>query len=158
MASKAEQRIGRLLRAILANVPNSANIENAEHLQEVLVGLEFFIPEVLAELYPEWRHEGLDGVIPLVARKSAEREIEILGLCIIISDQTLTPIHLRLQVSTCTDEVSWLECQLGERGKHGMARMPYESLDRARNTLYALVGRHGSIEWVYKVTFGQRTK
>jgi hypothetical protein len=98
----------------------------------------------------------LDGIYPVLARKTGEGEMELFGQCILISDQTLTPLHLRLQVGPTEDEVSWLECRLGERGERGMVRTPYESQDRAFKRLYALEGKADAIDWVYKVTFGRR--
>ena len=107
----------------------------------MLSGLEFFIPQVLAEIHPEWKHESLDGFYPVVARKTGEGEAEIFGLCILISDQTTTPFHLRLQSSPSSDEVSWLECRLGEAGEHGMVRTP---LATHLKQLIALEGKRGS--------------
>lgn len=156
MVSRAEQCLSCSLRAILEDVPNGTDIAVAGSLQDVLVGLEYLLPEVLQELYAEWQHESLDGIIPITARKLGKRAAEIFGLCIIISDQTLTPIQLRLQVAASEDEVSWLECRLGERGEHGMVRTPYESLNRVSKRLHALVGREDAIDWVYKVKFGHR--
>jgi hypothetical protein len=156
MASKAEQLVGRLLRGILAPLGDGANIPDSDDFQEALAGLMFFLPEVLAEIYREWRYEGLDGIYPVLARKTGEGEVEIFGQSILISDQTLTPLHLHLQVAPTEDEVSWLECRLGERGERGMVRTPYESQDRAFKRLYALEGRADAIDWVYKVTFGSR--
>jgi len=153
MASPSEQRVSRSLRTILTNLSNGARIEESKEFRDVLSGLEWFVSEVLTEIHPEWIPESLDGIYPLVARKTGEGEAEIFGLCIILSDQTLTPIHLCLQVSSSTDEVSWLECKLGEMGEHGMVRMPYKSLHKR---LHALEGRAAVIDWVYKVGFGQR--
>jgi hypothetical protein len=153
LASISEEQVSRAVRTILASAPQRVNIADSDHLgQSLLPGLEFFIPEVLRELYPEWDQESLDGIIPIVARQSGE-EVELFGLCVIISDQTLTPIHLGLQVSSTSDEVSWLECRLGERGEHGMVRWPYEAVEKR---LHSLEGREDKIDWVYKVTYGQR--
>lgn len=159
MASSIEQSISRLLRPILAELPDGASIEDAEQFQEVLSGLEFFLPhQVLNQIYPEWDHESLDGIMPVLARKTGEGEAEILGLCILISDQTVTPIHVHLQVAASTDEVSWLECRLRERGKQGMVRVPYGSSSAMAKRLYALGGKLDLIGWVYKVTFGNRRR
>jgi hypothetical protein len=157
MVSRAEESISRSLRAVLADLPDGAGIGDSEPFRAVLSGLEFFLPhQVLREIYPEWDHESLDGIMPLLARKTGQGEAEIFGLCILISDQTVTPIHVRFQVAASIDEVSWLECRLGERGKHGMVRMPYDSSSKMAKRLYALNGKQDQIDWVYKVTFGQR--
>jgi hypothetical protein len=156
MGSSLEQRIGRSLRAVLAGLPDGASIDDSERFREFLCGLEFFLPQVLGEVYSEWRHEGLDGVLTLEARKVGEGGADIFGLCIILSDQTLTPVHLRLQAAAPGDEVSWLECRLGERARKGMVRIPYQSLHVVSKRLYALAGKAHEIDWVYRVTFGRR--
>jgi hypothetical protein len=153
MASRAELSVSRSLRAVLVDLPNGASIADSEQFREVLCGLEYFLPEVLGEIHPEWHHESLDGIYPLMARKNGQGEAEIFGLCIIISDQTLTPLHLCVQIGPSVDEVTWLECRLGESGEQGMIRTPYQSLSKR---LYALEGKADQIEWVYKVTFGHR--
>ena len=159
MASRAEQSISRSLRAILDDLPIGASVPDSVQFREVLSGLEFFLPhQVLSEIYPEWNQESLDGVLPLVARKAGEGEAEIFGFCIIMSDQTLTTLHVRLQVATSSDEVSWLECRLGERGEHGMVRTPYSNPSALTKRLHALQWKPDLMDWVYKVTFGHRRR
>lgn len=158
MASKAEEITSRCLRAILAGLPTGSTIDDSEEFRNALTGLEWFLPGVLAEIHPEWTGKSLDGIYPHVARKTGEREAEILGLCCLMSDQTLTHIHLRLQLSAATDEISWLELRLGEMGQHGMVRTPYQSETSFHRRLNALDRKADTIEWVYKVTFGQRRR
>jgi hypothetical protein len=156
MASGAEQIVSQSLRAVLADLPNGASIADTEQFRVFLTRFQWFLPEVLVEVYPEWNRESLDGVVPLVARKPREGEAEIFGLCILISDQTVTPLHLHLEIAPSVDEISWLECRLGERGENGMVRTPYDSLNTAAKRLYRLECRHDRIDWVYKVTFGDK--
>jgi hypothetical protein len=155
MASRAEEITSRCFRAILAGLPTSATIHDSEEFRDALTGLEGFLPRVLAEIYPEWTVESLDGIYPHFARKTDEREVEIFGLCILMSDQRMTPIHLRFQLSPTTDEVAWLELRLGEKGQHGMVRTPYSSESSIHRWLHALNRKADTMEWVYKVTFGQ---
>ena len=152
-ASKAEQHLACKLRVVLAGVPIGGAVDDSQEFREVLSALEFFIPQLLRELYPEWNQESLDGVYPEIARKTNECEAEIAGLCILISDQTMTPIHVRLHASQDKDEIDWLECRLGEAGADGMIRMPYGSRWLAN---LAVTGRLDTIEWVYCVGFGER--
>jgi hypothetical protein len=156
MASRAELSVSRSLRAALVDLPDGASIADSEQFREVLCGLEYFLPEVLGEIHPEWHRESLDGIIPLVARKTRAGEAEIFGLCIIISDQTLTPLHVYLQVAASADEISWLECRLGERGEQGMVRTPYKYRNAITKRFFLMEGKAEQIEWVYKVTFGHR--
>jgi hypothetical protein len=130
----------------------------------VLGALEYFLPEVLGELYKEWQGESLDGFYPRVFRKTGTNEIELFGLCILISDQTLAPIHLSMQLDLHKDEVSWLLLKIGEKltgepgetGKRGMKRLPYSCLEKAKSRVYRLSGNPDQIDWVYKVTYGEK--
>lgn len=151
----SELRISGHLRAILAPLPIGADIPDSGDFRTVLGILEQYLPATLAEVYPEWKQESLDGFYPLVSRKTGEEEMEFFGLCILISDQTTTPIHFCLQVSSTDGEVSWLVCRLGEAGEQGMVR-DKSSLDAIPKRLHALEGRADRIEWVYRVTFGNR--
>ncbi|MDB5172094.1 MAG: hypothetical protein JWN51_867 [Phycisphaerales bacterium] len=156
MASKAEAFIVTSFRPVLAELPNGAHIPDSAQFRNALHGLEFFIPELLRDLHPEWKNESLDGVLPLVARKIGDAAVEIFGLCIIISDQTTTPIYVRFQLSPAGDEVSWVECKLGEAGEQGMVRSEYKSVSATNNRLHALSGKADTIDWVYRITYGQR--
>lgn len=70
MASRAEQTLSRSLRAILTDLPNGASIPDSEQFQEVLSGLEYFVTEVLGEIYPVWHQESLDGAVRSTKDKS----------------------------------------------------------------------------------------
>lgn len=157
MASRGEEVASHSLRAILTGLPTGAAIEDSEELQHALTGIYWFLPDVLAEVYAEWRFIGLDGLYPVVAHKTGEREIELFGQCCFVSDQTLTPIHMHLQIAPCVDEISWMELRLGEMGRGGMIRMPYSTKRTRDKRLYNLIGREDEIQWVYKVTFGERS-
>ena len=156
MVSIPEQKLCRSLRSVLGDLPNGASIPDSEQLRELLTGIQYFIPVVLGEIYREWKLQGLDDILPAEVQKTGEGEVKIFGLCCFVSDQTLTPVHLTLQTSPSTDEVSWLECKLGERGMNGMVRTPWPSSSAMHELLHALKGREETIEWVYKVTFGDR--
>ena len=151
MVSKAEEIATRHLQAILAGIPTGETISDSAEFRDALSGLEWFLPTVLAEVHSEWTGESLDGIYPSVSKKTGEGKAEILGLCCLMSDQTLTPIHLRLELSNATDEVSWLELRLGEKGRAGMVRIPYPSSPSIHKRLHALSRRASTIEWVYKV-------
>lgn len=156
MASGPEIILCRELRTVLSNLPNGKDIPDTAQFRKALCALYYFLPEVLAEVYYEWRFQGLDGIYPLVARKTGDAEAEVFGLCDFVLDQTLTPVHVCLQIAVTSDEVSWMECKLGERGDHGgMVRTPHETLNKR---LWSLHGRESMIEWVYKVTFGEKRR
>jgi len=156
MPSNAEQCVSRSLRTILADLPNGASILGSEHLLDLFNGLEFFLPQVLRRTHPEWEYESLDGFFPLAARKTGDAAAEIFGLCILITDQTLTPFHLQVQASSTADAVSWLEGKLGEACEHGMVRTPWPSGNATHKLVHALERRAGTIAWVYNLGFGKR--
>lgn len=97
MASFAEQSVSRSLHAVLAELPVGADISESDDFKSLLSGLERFVPELLLELHAEWERESLDGIYSFSARKTGTREAAIFGVCILISDQTLTPLEIRLQ-------------------------------------------------------------
>jgi hypothetical protein len=153
MASAIEEDIICLLRTALAPLPVGSVILESEYFRAALCCLESYLVALLRGINAEWKHESLDGILPLTSRKTGEQEVEIVGHCILITDQSLTPIHLRLQISSTDDEISYLECRLGERGEAGMKRTPYTSSFPASKRL--LAGDIDNVDWFYKVGFGQ---
>ena len=119
MTSTAEAMLSSSLRTALATLPIGGRIVDSAQFQMTTGRIEHFIHGVLREIHPEWRSESLDGLLPFVARKVGDAEAEIFGLAILISDQTVTPFHVRLQLAVANDEVSWIECRLGERAEGG---------------------------------------
>ncbi len=157
MASKAEAHVSQSLRELVANLAPGDSILDSPTLRDFLSGLDFFLTEVLQEIHSEWKYESLDGIFPLIARKTGELEAEVFGESILISDQTLTPMHVVLQASASGDEISWLELNLGEVGQQGMVRTPYQSPTTAMKRVYRLSERDpAAIEWCYKAGFGER--
>ena len=102
-------------------------------------------------MHPFWKYESLDGVFTELAIKTAERQAEIAGLCILMSDQTLTSYHVRLRWASNVDEIEWLDCRLGEIRDGAMVRMPYNARRRVR---WSVADRLDSIEWQFHVGFG----
>lgn len=141
---------------ILERIATGNSLEESDNLRNAMSAMEYFIPEVLQEIHKQWDGESLDGIFPLVTRKTGEREVEILGQCILISDQTLVPIYVAMQVHASEDKVNWLECRLGEKGLHGMVRIPYGSPSSNLKRLYSLEEDVNSIEWAYHVTYGKK--
>jgi hypothetical protein len=152
--SKAEERICKYLHPILESIPVGSSIQESEGFRDALSSLEWFIPEVLCEIHPEWKYEGLDGVYPAVARKTGDREIEVIGVCCLITDQTLTPLHVRLQLAPSGDAISWLECHLGENTAEGMLRAA--STSHTGWGIAHVLNRLDSIDWTYRVGYGDR--
>lgn len=143
------------LRALLHDVEAGGGIPDTPSLRSVLSTLEAYFPAVLREIHPEWRHESLDGVFCELGRKIGDREVEFAGLCLLITDLTLTPYHVRLRLARDTDEIEWLDCRLGEIRNGQLVRIPYNAYAGGR---FSVAGRLQSIAWKYHVGFGVPTE
>jgi hypothetical protein len=153
--SKAEEIASRELRNVLSRAAIGGDIGQFAEFREILSALEWFLSEVLDEAHREWEHECLDGFRIASAGKTGDGEAELIGHGILLRDSSITPFHLRLQVALQTDEVSWLELKLGERDGDGVARRPWRRSTSPRR-VGALIDSVDTIDWVYKVTYGQR--
>lgn len=161
-----ENYVSRTIRAILADVPIGASLYDVDMDQPALIkGLfrrfEFFLADVLGEVHREWREESFDGFVPLFTRKVAEREAEMFGRCIIISNQLWAAFYLKIRIAPDNDEVSWLELGVGEKGYFSVGKgrkveMKPLSTSEFYNRLYAFQDNPEQMDWVYRVTFGDR--
>ena len=154
-SSRAEEIASRCLRAVLTPLSPGSSIEDSDEFRTFQSAMEYVIPSALQEKYPWWRYESLDAFRFAVARKLGPEEAELIGLCLLISDQTWTPLHLRLRVSALSDSIEWLDCRLGEpgEGNGGMVRTPYKSTGETK-LLSSVAQRLGSISWTYTITRG----
>jgi hypothetical protein len=159
MICTAEETASSRFRALLEGMPIGAAILDGQPLRDALRPLEHYIPKVLREIHPEWEDESIDGIFPYLVTKTGDNEAEIIGLCILLSDQSLVLLHLRFRLATRTDEICWMECRLGQAGPRGMVRTPYESI----MSPYKLWAKHSDLraasdqlEWAYHVAFGNR--
>lgn len=155
ITTRAEQVIAESLLSILNPMATGDRIPESSELRDVLSALEYFVPEVMREVHPEWTHESLDGVFPLVAEKTGVRQMSIFGQCILMSDQTIVPLFVELQVDITGEKLAWLECKLGARDKSGTAWTPYRSASARIKLLHSLDGKRDLIDWAYIVTFGK---
>ena len=136
---------GQALRELLAGVPDGDGLPEGEAFGKLQSVLERLVPALVG-----WRHESLDGFRFAVAKKVCPHDAELLGLCLLISDQTWTPIHLRLSVAPGDDALRVEECHLGEAddATGEMVRLPYDS-NRVTKELMALPTRFQSVSWVH---------
>lgn len=151
--SVAEQRICERLKVLLRDHQVGDSLGDLVTERELMSAFEFFLPQVLCEAHNEC--DSLDGVYPKVFRKTGEREAELLGLALFISDQTLTPVHFRLQLSPTFDRVAWMDLRLGERTESGCRREPYGQA-KVLGTMLHVAERFDSIDWFYHVGYGER--
>jgi hypothetical protein len=151
-----ERRIARGLRALLEGIAPGDALPETVQLLMVLGGLEYFLPATLAELYPYWKGESLDGFFLSEAKKLEHEMAELRGVCILISDQSITPFHLQVQLSPLADEIGWMQCHLGKRGDGAgeMERIPYSRW--AGHTQRFLQDSLHEVDWAYSITFGEK--
>jgi hypothetical protein len=116
--------------------------------------LERFLPQLLRQQYPKWRGESLDGVFVARARKASPSGIEIVGTCILMSDQTLAPLLAAFEVVPSQDAIASFNVSIGEPGGGplGISGPPCNS-GQATRLQQGLAMRFdfGEIEWVYRV-------
>ena len=154
-AMTAEAVASSRLREILGAVPLGGAIQRSDALRDFESALERLLPAELTTSYSWWRGESLDAFQFTVARKTASLEAEFIGLCLLISDQSWTPLHLRMRVADHDNLVAFLELKLGEAGSGpgGMLRTPYGST-RETKVLDRLAGRIDAIDWAYTIERG----
>jgi hypothetical protein len=116
--------------------------------------LELLVPEVLRRSNPEWQEESIDGFFFSSAIKTGDASAELVGTCILISDQTVTPFALSIHVSD-RHQLDALRIRLGEPGT-GPLRIsgPACNSRAARTMLMTLNQRVERVHWVYDVAVG----
>jgi hypothetical protein len=119
-----------------------------DDLQVILNELEWLVDPKMHERHEHWRWEGLDGVYAARVTVVDENTVEILGMCILIGDQTLTPICVRVKLeSDLSISVSGKLGHAGD-GAGGMTRWPYGSKE-AKKTMDRLA-QGVEPDWVYE--------
>jgi hypothetical protein len=116
-------KLGRLLDELA----QESAIEISQTPEDFLSALEFFIAGIFQNKFEEWKYESLDGIYITRATKTNVNEAEFTGMCLLISDQTLTPFYACLKITQSKDEIEWCHCKLGETTPKGMLRIPYNS-------------------------------
>ena len=114
-----------------------------DDLRELLNILEWIISPKLTGKYAEWRWDSLDGVYASRVDVLDERTIKIFGCCILISDQTLTPLVTRVHLTD--DDGIEVTGRVGHKGSGamGLERRPYGSGD-------AFFWDNIHIDWVFE--------
>jgi hypothetical protein len=111
--------------------------------------LELLIPAALRKTHPEWATESIDGFFFSSAVKGFDDSAEMVGTCILISDQTVTPFALDVALEDAETFRSF-RIRLGERGGGPLGISgPKCTSDAARELLDSLNGRADRIAWVY---------
>lgn len=122
---------------------------------EICSSLELYLPQLLRAHYSKWRTESLDGIFVARALKSSTVAAQLVGTCILISDQTVTPFMLDIGLSAAGDSVGKVRLVLGEPGTGtlGVSGPPCDSRE-AQRLLASLTDRIDRIAWVFVVEQG----
>lgn len=106
---------------------------------------------ILQREHSEWANESLDGFFWSSTIKSDNSSAELVGTCILISDQTVTPIALNITVVD-SRTLGALRIRLGEAGEGALGISgPTCNSAAAIAMLHALNGRLPAVDWVYDV-------
>ncbi len=150
MKIKAETYTCKVLRTILSNLTTGSNIPESNEMQEVFSGLERIIPEIFKDDYEFWKYESLDGIFLREAIKSNEFEVILTGMCLLITDQTLTPIYLDMKIGEEINKFEWIYCKLGEIENDNLVRIPYES-SKWKKLLYEF--EISTMNWAFEIEY-----
>jgi hypothetical protein len=153
--SLPEQRVCEGLGPLLRGHEIGDSLGELPTWRDLMTSFEYFLPEVLREVHDEWKYESLEGVYPRWFRKTDDREAALLGLAIFISDQTVTPVYVELQLSPTLDRVAWIDLRLGEHTETGCRREPYRGA-KVNGSMLHVAERFDSIDWFYHVSYGER--
>lgn len=117
--------------------------------------LELIIPDILREKFPEWEHESLDGIIVAKGEKKSPNSANLFGICVLISDQTVTPFSFDLEIKG--DSIKSAFVKVGEPGVGllGISGPPVNSKD-AKILLERLPSRIQKLNWSYQVEVNQQ--
>jgi hypothetical protein len=149
-----ESRLASELRRLVARLPVGTQFAVPPSADLCSV-LELFLPQLLRDRYPEWMKESLDGIFVAHAEKSGPAAVKLVGTCILISDQTVTPFLINLRLSPGADCLAAYRILLGEPGGGplGISGPACNSND-AERLLGTLISRLDDVEWSYEVASG----
>lgn len=140
----AAEHVASYLEGVIVGL--SLPIDSSAPLCDVL---ELLVPEILRRDSPEWLEESIDGFIFSSAVKTGQASAELVGICILISDQTVTPFVLSIRLSD-RHRFESLRIRLGEPGSGSLGISGPPCNSRAAQTLLAgLTERLDTVKWVY---------
>lgn len=151
-----EATLASELHALLARVAVGSTFTVAPS-SDLCASLELFIPTLLSARHPEWKSESLDGVFVAIARKTGAATAELAGTCILISDQTVTPLLTEITLSLSGERIESFRARIGEPGggRLGISGPGCNSKE-AQAPLAAVDARRRSIAWAYDITNRQK--
>jgi hypothetical protein len=101
--------------------------------------------------HPEWENESIDGFFFSSAVKSQEASAALVGTCILISDQAVTPFAMNLSLLDPRGFRAF-RIRLGESGVGTLGISgPQCNSGAAREMLVDLNARMAVVDWVYDI-------
>jgi hypothetical protein len=141
----------------MVNAPVGSDIgrQSTRHLQSVM---EVLITQALCREHAEWQGESIDGFRFASVAKTGDESVGFLGLCILITDQTVAPVNLDVVLWPDRKAVRRLRIRLGEAGGGPLGISgPSCTSAAAGKLLVSLPARFPAIEWIYDVTIAGTT-
>lgn len=119
---------------------------------DICSSLERWLPEILRRKYPQWKGESLDGICVARATKTGPLAARLIGTCILITDQRVTPFWVDLKLTATEDSVVAFRLRLGEpgTGRLGISG-PGSNSNQADRLLCMLLDRLDEVDWTYRV-------
>lgn len=152
LVSKYEKLLSKLIGLIIKKLESGVDIYDSEELRDALSLLETLIPVELRKKYNEWAYESLDGIYVGQITMTGKNQISIIGMCVLISDQSYIPIYVHIRISNSSDEIDWMDCKLSEYGGNGIIKIPRNS-NQWNKQIYAL--DVNKINWHYSISYGK---
>lgn len=153
MMAKFEELAAQYLRLSLRGVQEGGHVPETEARMQLQSALELFLPLMLRNADPNhWRLEAFDAFRFPVARKTAPLEAEFRGAGLLLSDETWTPVQVRLRAAADADTIEWGTCQVGDRLAGPGKRLPSQSPELGR-LLSSICDHPEKIDWAFSAEY-----
>jgi hypothetical protein len=153
MMAKFEELAAQYLRLALRGVQEGDHIPEGGPRAQLQSAFELFLPLILRQADPShWRLEAFDAFRFPVARKTGPLEAEFCGGGLLLSDETWTPVQVRLRAAADSDTIAWARCQVGDRLVSRTERLASKSPDLGK--MLASVCEHPEgVDWAFSAEY-----
>lgn len=153
MMAKFEELTAQYLRLSVRGLEVGDDIPLSNAREQLQSAFELFLPLTLREADPNyWRLEAFDAFRFPVARKTGPDEAEFRGAGLLLSDETWTPVQVRLRVAPDSDTIAWGSCQAGDRRVGKSDRLPAKSLELG-HLLQSVSETPETIDWAFSAGY-----
>jgi hypothetical protein len=152
MMAKFEELAAQYLRLSLQGVQDGGHIPESQARLQLQSALELFLPLMLRDADPNhWRLEAFDAFQFPVARKTGPLEAEFRGLGLLLTDETWTPVQVRLRAGDA-GTIAWGSCQVGDRLVRRTERLRSDSPDLA-SLLVSVCEQPEKMSWEFSAEY-----